>query len=120
MASLLLSFDTSDDNCELMYNNATYGVLHSKKAFDARNYDDQRYFAKKALEAYNRVLENLDNCGCGILIEKVEDTIGNLENAIDPYDWDKGRYYSKKVYLSSLDLVTELDELNAAAIEIEE
>ena len=94
-----------------MYYNATYGVMHSKKAFKARNYDDQRYFAKKALDAYHRVLENLNNCGCGVLTEKVEDAIGNLESAADPYDWDKGRYYSKKVYLSSLDLVTELDEL---------
>lgn len=98
-----------------MYNNATYGVMHSKKAFKARNYDDQRYFAKKALDAYQRVLENLNNCGCGILTEKVEDAINNLESAADPYDWDKGRYYSKKVYLSSLDLVTELDELTAQA-----
>lgn len=100
-----------------MYNNATYGVMHSKKAFKARNYDDQRYFAKKALDAYHRVLKNLDHCGCGILTEKVEDAIDNLESAADPYDWDKGRYYSKKVYLSSLDLVTELDELTALAEE---
>lgn len=100
-----------------MYNNATYGVMHSKKALDARNYDDQRYFAKKALEAYNRVLENLNNCGCGVLIEKVENAINYLETAADPYDWAKGRYYSKKVYLSSLDLVTELDELTAVESE---
>jgi len=109
---LFLSFSKSDV-CETMYNNATFGVMHSKKALNARNFDDQRYFAKKALAAYERVLENLENCGCNNLTEKVEVAIEHLEIAIDPYDWDKGRYYSKRVYLNSLDLVSEMDELTA-------
>jgi len=111
----LFSFDTSED-CEQMYSNAAYGVMHSKKAYQARNYDDQRYFAQKALDAYQRVQESIDNCGCSVLTEKVEDAIYYLETAADPKDWDKGRYFSKKVYLSSLDIIAEMDELTAATV----
>jgi len=78
----LFSFDTSED-CEQMYSNAAYGVMHSKKAYQARNYDDQRYFAQKALDAYQRVQESIDNCGCSVLTEKVEDAIYYLETAAD-------------------------------------
>ena len=114
LALFLFSFNTSEE-CQLMYTNATYGIMHSKKALDAKNYDDQRYFAKKALESYYRILENINSCGGDIIAEKVEDTINYLESATDPYDWAKGRYYSKKAYLNSLELITELDELTAQA-----
>lgn len=112
LALFLFSYHTPND-CELLYNDATYGASHSKKALDANNYDDQRYFAKKALDSYYRIVENLNDCGSDAITEKVEKTIQYLETASDPYDWAKGRYYSQKAYLSSLDLITELDKLTS-------
>lgn len=94
-----------------MYNNANYGLMNSKKALKARNFEDQRYFANKALEAYYKVEKNLEECKCSTLNERVEKAIGQLEIAVDPYDWAKGRYYSQRVYESSLELVNKLDEL---------
>ena len=42
-------------------------------------------------------------------MESVQDIIANAEKAADPADWDRGRYYSKKVFNSTQDLITKLD-----------
>lgn len=112
LSLILFSYNTPND-CEQTYTNVSHGLTHAKKALKTNNYDDQRYLAKQALDAYYRVLEDLNDCGGDAILEKVEDTIKYLEIASDPYDWSKGRFYSKKAYLKSLDIITELDELTA-------
>lgn len=42
--------------------------------------------------------------------EKVLDILEDAEKAADPADWDRGRYYSKKVYQGTQDLISELDQ----------
>jgi len=110
--SLLLNFSSVDDECDLAYTNASYALSHAKKAFKANNFEHQKYYSEKVLESYEKITKYLENCDCGDLPEKVRDAMDAVENAADPVDWDRGRYYSKKTYESTLDLITELDMLS--------
>jgi hypothetical protein len=54
-------------------------------------------------------LELLQEEGCAGYEEKVLDILEDAEKAADPADWDRGRFYSKKVFQSTQDLINELD-----------
>ena len=51
----------------------------------------------------------MKNCDCKNTTELIMDITNDAEKAADPVDWDRGRYYSKKVYLNTQELITVLD-----------
>ncbi len=112
--SLLFTINTTDNDCDLAYTNATYALSHAKKAFKANNFDHQKFYSEKVLDSYQKITKYLENCDCGDLPEKVRDAMDAVENAADPVDWDRGRYYSKKTYNSTIDLITALDMLSSS------
>lgn len=109
----LLMFATASakDNCELIYTTASYALNHAKSALKANNFDHQKFYSGKALESYEKMLGLLPDSGCSELEEKILNILTDAEKAADPADWDRGRYYSKKVFQSTQDLISELDLL---------
>ncbi|MCK5442070.1 MAG: hypothetical protein KAJ23_09275 [Maribacter sp.] len=99
----------TEDHCEVVYNIATYALSHSKKALKANNFEHQLYYSGKTLESYKKITKDLGGCDCQDLNEMVEDILYDAKKAADPVDWDRGRYYSKKVYKSTQELITALD-----------
>lgn len=107
---LMFSVANAKDNCELVYTTASYALNHAKSALKANNFDHQKYYSGKALESYEKILTLLQDSACGELEEKILDILTDAEKAADPADWDRGRYYSKKVFQSTQDLISELDQ----------
>lgn len=105
---LFLINDTVD--WDAVYTKASYSLSHSKKALSSNNFDQQKQYSAKVLDSYQVLYDHLRACDCQDLKYKVEDIIKDANKAIDPDTWEIGRYYSKKVYLQTQDLITELDE----------
>ena len=100
---------TNDDDCSAVYNRATYALSHSKKALKAHNFDHQVYYSGKTLEAYKKIADSMKECDCKNAAELILDITVDAKKAADPVDWARGRYYSKKVYLNTQELITILD-----------
>jgi len=107
----VLSFMSSnnENDCSVVYNMATYALSHSKKALKSNNFDHQIYYSGKTLESYKKIAVGMKNCDCKNATELIIDITIDAEKAADPVDWDRGRYYSKKVYLNTQELITVLD-----------
>ncbi len=110
---VILLFSLSKTNTEIdweaIYANATYALNHAKKALNSNNFDHQRQYAKKALEAYDKIAEYIESSDDEELKLTIANTIYDLEHAVDAADWDRGRFYSKRVYLNTQELITTLD-----------
>lgn len=117
----VLSFNSSnnENDCSIVYNMATYALSHSKKALKSNNFDHQLYYSGKTLESYKKIGDGMKNCDCKNATELIMDITHDAEKAADPVDWDRGRYYSKKVYLNTQELITVLDMWSASNPQIE-
>lgn len=118
LAFVLSSFFVSAE-CDNTYSSASYALNHTKKSMSAKNFDHQKYYAYKALEALEKAKELIDNCGCNKAIDPILNGIENLEKAADPKDFDMGRYYTKKAFGDIQDLIGELDVYTQSSIQDE-
>ena len=105
----VFSIAQAKDDCELIYSTASYALNHAKSALKANNYEHQKYYSGKALESYEKLSKLLEESQCEGLSEKVQDIIADAIKAADPADWDRGRYYSKKVFTATQDLISHRD-----------
>jgi len=95
--------------CDNTYSSASYALNHAKKSFSSKNFDHQKYYAYKALEALEKVKNQITVCGCDKAMDPILDGIENLEKASDPKDFKMGRYYTKKAFGDIQDLINQLD-----------
>ena len=99
-------------DCVEATSSANYVILHTKKSINADNFDHQRYFADRAIDAFLKTKKSMDNCGCDEALSAIESGLINLRRAADPEDWDKGRFYAKRaledadLMMSALDVCT--------------
>jgi hypothetical protein len=96
-------------NCTNAYSSASYALAHAKKAMSSNNFDHQRYYAERALTAFEKTQSLTEDCGCEASAESIYNGIDNLTKAIDPKDWEMGRYYTKKAVANAQDLLVALD-----------
>ena len=106
--------------CDNTYTSASYALNHAKKSISAKNFDHQKYYAYKALEALENAKKLIETCGCDKAVDPILDGIEHLEKASDPKDFEMGRYYTKKAFGDIQDLINQLDiftqhDLNAMA-----
>lgn len=95
--------------CDNTYTSASYALNHAKKSFSSKNFDHQKYYAYKALEALEKAKKLIDICGCDKAVDPILDGIENLEKASDPKDFEMGRYYTKRAFADIQDLINQLD-----------
>ncbi|MGB5205877.1 hypothetical protein [Eudoraea sp.] len=95
--------------CDNTYSSASYALNHTKKSISSKNFDHQKYYAYKALEALEKVKNQIELCGCAKAMDPILDGIENLEKASDPKDFEMGRYYTKKAFGDIQDLINQLD-----------
>lgn len=96
-------------NCDTTYSSASYALNHTKKSFVAKNFDHQKYYAGKALEALEKAQRLVKQCGCNKALSPILQGIENLEKAIGQQDWDMGRYYTKKALKDTQQIIEFLD-----------
>jgi len=106
---IILCSNLPKSSCADAYTSASYGLSHSKKAFDAHNFDHQKYYAGRALEALEKTRDLVGECGCTAAMNAIEDGIENMEEALDPVDWKMGRYYTKRAMENSYSILENLD-----------
>ncbi|RAV29672.1 efflux RND transporter periplasmic adaptor subunit [Sinomicrobium soli] len=102
-------------DCTALYSAMTYTISHSNKSLGANNFDHQRYYAGRALEALERAEERLDECACEGVGDLLYDVRDNLEKAVDPEDWETGRFYVKKAREYIQNTLTALDMCTAGS-----
>ena len=108
---LLSLLATSQTNrCDNLYAKVTYSLSHSKKAMTATNFEHQMYFAERAYDALENSKQYQAECGCNKLEDKTLDAMEVLEKAISPYDWEGGRFFTKKSIGLINNLITAIDE----------
>ncbi len=116
-------YTTFSNQCDNFYAKITYGLSHSKKALTATNFEHQMYYAERALIALEKSKVFIAECDCAKSEDKTLDAIETLNKAIEPIDWDAGRFYTKKSVGIINELITILDECtlgNAATAVVED
>ena len=95
--------------CSSAYSQATYALAHTKKSLSSNNFDHQKYYADRALEALGKAKSLVESCGCSDAIPPILDGLDNLQQATEPADWEAGRFYSQHAYEHLQTLMTKLD-----------
>ncbi|MGW9686105.1 hypothetical protein [Flagellimonas sp. 2504JD1-5] len=109
--AFILAINLSFSNqCDNYYAKVTYGLSHSKKALSATNFEHQMYYADRAKIALEQSKSFMAECGCAKTEDKTLDILETLDKAIEPVDWDAGRFFSKKAMKQINELITILDE----------
>nr|WP_299172810.1 hypothetical protein [uncultured Allomuricauda sp.] len=109
--AFIFAINTSFSNqCDNYYAKVTYGLSHSKKALGATNFEHQMYYAERARKALEQSKSFMEECGCAKTEDKTLDVLETLDKAIEPVDWDAGRFFSKKALRQINELITILDE----------
>ncbi|EKF56204.1 hypothetical protein I215_04635 [Galbibacter marinus] len=95
--------------CGSAYSQATYALSHTKKSLSSDNFDHQKYYADRALEALGKTKTLVEACGCSDAVPAILDGLDNLTQATDPADWEAGRFYSQHAYEHLQTLMSKLD-----------
>src|SRR5690606_316308 len=95
--------------CNSAYSQATYALSHTKKSLSSDNFDHQKYYADRALEALEKTKSLVETCGCSDAVPSILDGLDNLKQATDPVDWEAGRFYSQHAHEHLQSLMSKLD-----------
>nr|WP_298998517.1 hypothetical protein [uncultured Allomuricauda sp.] len=111
-AILLLSIFASaqTNRCDNLYAKVSYSLSHTKKAMTATNFEHQMYYAERAYTALEKSKQYQAECGCAKLEDQTLDVMEVLEKAIEPFDWEAGRFFTKKSMAMINELITKVDE----------
>ncbi len=103
--------------CDNLYSKVTYALSHSNKALSATNFEHQMYYAERALIAMEKAEALRNDCGCSKAEDKTFSILKNLNKAIEPIDWDAGRFFTKKSKSLINELITALDECSMSELQ---
>lgn len=106
---LIFIVQYTNAQCSSAYSQATYALAHTKKSLSSNNFDHQRYYAERALEALEKAKSLVESCGCSDAIPPILDGLDNLKQSTDPADWEAGRFYAQHAYEYLQTLMTKLD-----------
>ncbi|WP_421811808.1 hypothetical protein [Flagellimonas sp.] len=110
MAFLFAIQATYSNQCDNFYAKVTYALSHGKKAMDATNFEHQMYYAERALTALEKSEAFMAECSCDKAKNKTLDAMETLDKAIEPVDWETGRFFTKKALGEINELITIIDQ----------
>jgi len=110
MAFLFAIQATYSNQCDNFYAKVTYALSHGKKAMDATNFEHQMYYAERALTALEKSEAFMAECSCDKAKNKTLDAMETLDKAIEPADWEAGRFFTKKAIGEINELITIIDQ----------
>jgi len=115
MAFLFALQATYSNQCDNFYAKVTYALSHGKKAMDATNFEHQMYYAERALTALEKSEAFMAECSCDKAKNKTLDAMETLDKAIEPVDWETGRFFTKKALAEINELITIIDQCTLGA-----
>lgn len=101
--------------CTSAYSAASYALAHTKRAFNADNFDHQMLYADRGVEAMEKAKVLIEDCGCQEALTQMVQGMDNLTKAVEPVDWEAGRYYTKIALAHVKSVMGELDRCTASA-----
>ncbi len=101
---------TYSNQCDNFYAKVTYALNHGKKAMDATNFEHQMYYAERARTALEKSEAFMAECSCDKAKNKTLDAMETLDKAIEPIDWETGRFFTKKALGEINELITIIDQ----------
>lgn len=110
MAFLFAIQATYSNQCDNFYAKVTYALSHGKKAMNATNFEHQMYYAERALTALEKSEAYMAECSCDKAKNKTLDAMETLDKAIEPADWEAGRFFTKKALAEINELITIIDQ----------
>ncbi|MER3318078.1 MAG: hypothetical protein RIB79_07280 [Allomuricauda sp.] len=110
MAFLFAIQATYSNQCDNFYAKVTYALSHGKKAMEATNFEHQMYYAERALTALEKSETYMAECSCEKTKNKTLDAMETLAQAIEPADWEAGRFFTKKAIGEINELITIIDQ----------
>jgi len=111
LAAIFFGVNASfSQQCDNFYSKVTYALNHCKKAMTATNFEHQMYYAERAWTALEKANTFKDECDCSKANEKSFDAMESLDKAIEPADWEAGRFFTKKAMGQINELITSIDE----------
>jgi len=96
--------------CDNFYSKVTYALNHGKKAMTATNFEHQMYYAERANEALEDSKTFMGDCDCAKAQTQTRDAMETLDKAVDPIDWEAGRFFTKKALEQINELITSIDQ----------
>jgi hypothetical protein len=101
---------TYSNQCDNFYAKVTYALSHGKKAMEATNFEHQMYYAERALAALEKSETYMAECSCEKAKNKTLDAMETLAQAMEPADWEAGRFFTKKAIGEINELITIIDQ----------
>lgn len=116
----LLSTAFAQSKCSDADSDMNYAYSHVKSAYDSNNISDLKYFAYRSLDAMNRAVPILRNCGCEPTLSLIDRGIDLLKE-VDPAEtWEDGRFYVKRARDIAREAIATLDQCTQITVEEEE
>ncbi len=108
--SLFLWFtpDNSSD-CNLAYQDATYGFQHAETAMEANNIEHLKEFAKRSKIAIEKVLISTEKCGCIDANNASYEALENLNKALQKEKFETTRLFVNRAKSNAHSIIVALD-----------
>ena len=109
----LMSTATYAVECEVAYQDATYGYLHAETAMEANNVEQLKEYANRSKLAIKKVLQSTEKCGCQGASDASYDAIANLDKALEKVKFEAVRLFVNRAKTNAKDIIVALDVCSA-------
>ncbi|MEM7086363.1 MAG: hypothetical protein AAF489_09285 [Bacteroidota bacterium] len=109
----LMSTVTYAVECEVAYQDATYGFQHAETAMEANNVEQLKQYANRSKVAIEKVLLSTEKCGCQDANNASYDALANLDKALEKDKFEAVRLFVSRAKVNAKDIIVALDICSA-------
>ena len=109
----LMSTATYAVECEVAYQDATYGFQHAETAMEANNVEQLKQYANRSKVAIQKVLLSTEKCGCQDANNASFDALANLDKALEKVKFEDVRLFVNRAKTNAKDIIIALDVCSA-------
>lgn len=99
--------------CEVAYQDATYGYQHAETAMEANNVTQLKQYADRSMIAIRKVLLSTEKCGCVAANDASFDALQNLNKALSKEKFEAVRLFVQRAKAKARDVIIALDNCSA-------
>lgn len=99
--------------CEVAYQDATYGFQHAETAMEANNIEHLKEYALRSKTAIEKVLRSTEKCGCVAANNSSYDALENLNKALDKDTFEGVRLFVNRAKSNAKAVIIALDQCSA-------
>ncbi len=99
--------------CEVAYQDATYGYQHAETAMEANNVTQLKQYADRSLIAIKKVMITTEKCGCVAANDASYEALENLNKALDNEKFEDVRLFVQRAKAKARDIIIALDNCSA-------